>query len=102
MQIGDNLHEMLNPVFWENYKNISKCCLLKSLPKVLSVKVLITTLADFILIFFSFFYVFLKFSEQTKLVISCQSEKMIHENAKSYLLWKIMKKKNNNQKQKDK
>ena len=22
---GDNLHEMSNPIFWENKKNISKC-----------------------------------------------------------------------------
>ena len=32
---GDNLHAMSNPVFWENKKNISKCRLLKFLPRVL-------------------------------------------------------------------
>ena len=37
---GDNLHAMSNPVFWENKKNISKCRLLKFLPRVLSVKVM--------------------------------------------------------------
>ena len=35
MQIVSNLHEMSNPVFWEKYE---KCCLLKSLPRVLSVQ----------------------------------------------------------------
>ena len=35
--VGDNLLEMLNPVFWEkNEKNISKCHLLEILPRVLS------------------------------------------------------------------
>ena len=34
-----NLHEMSKPVYWENKKNIAKCCLLKILPRVLSVKV---------------------------------------------------------------
>ena len=36
------MHEMCNPVFWENKKNpaISKCYLLKILPRVLSLKVL--------------------------------------------------------------
>ena len=53
VSLGDNLHEMSNPVFWEketicmkcqilfsgkNKKNISKCRLLKILPRVLSVK----------------------------------------------------------------
>ena len=28
--IGDSLHEMSNPVFWENEKNISICNLLKT------------------------------------------------------------------------
>ena len=37
--IGDNLHEMSNPVFWKKIrKNISICCLLKILPRVVSVK----------------------------------------------------------------
>ena len=31
---GDSLHVMSKPVFWENKKNISKCFLLKFLPKV--------------------------------------------------------------------
>ena len=36
---GDNLHKMSKPFFWEkNKKNISKCCLLKFLPRVLSIK----------------------------------------------------------------
>ena len=34
---GDNLHEMSNPVFWENRENILKCRLLKILHCVLSV-----------------------------------------------------------------
>ena len=37
---GDNLHEMSNPVFWENkifFVLFSKYCLLKILPSVLSV-----------------------------------------------------------------
>ena len=37
VSIGEHLHEMSNPVFWVNKKNISKC-LLKILPGVLSVK----------------------------------------------------------------
>ena len=37
VSLGDNLHEMSNPVFWENKKNLPKCCLLKILPRVLSV-----------------------------------------------------------------
>ena len=36
--MGDNLHEMSNPVFWEEQENISKCRLLRTLPRVLSVK----------------------------------------------------------------
>ena len=36
--IGDNVHEVSKPIFWKNKKNIWKCCLLKSLPRVLSVK----------------------------------------------------------------
>ena len=35
---GDNLHEMSNPVFWENKKTISICHPLKILTRVLSVK----------------------------------------------------------------
>ena len=35
---GDNMHEMSNPVFWENKKNTSKCHLLKILTRVRSVK----------------------------------------------------------------
>ena len=35
---GDNLHEMSKLVFWEKKKNISICCLLKILPRVLSIK----------------------------------------------------------------
>ena len=33
VSIGDNLHEMSNPVFWENKKNILKCRLLKFYPE---------------------------------------------------------------------
>ena len=36
---GDNLHEMQILFSWKNEKNISKCCLLKIVPRVLSVKV---------------------------------------------------------------
>ena len=36
---GDNLHEMQILLSWKNEKNISKCCLLKILPGMLSVKV---------------------------------------------------------------
>ena len=32
---GDNLHEMSNPAFWENKKNIQKYRLLQFLPRVL-------------------------------------------------------------------
>ena len=32
------LHEMSNPVFWENKKKISKCRLQKNLSRVLSIK----------------------------------------------------------------
>ena len=35
---GEKLHEMYKPIFWENKKYISKCCLLKFLPRMLSVK----------------------------------------------------------------
>ena len=28
VSIGDDLHEISNPVFWENKKNITKCRLL--------------------------------------------------------------------------
>ena len=38
MQIGDNLLEISNPIFWENKNIISVCPLLKSLPRVISVK----------------------------------------------------------------
>ena len=38
VSIGDNLHEMSKPVFWEKQENISKCRLLKILPRILSVK----------------------------------------------------------------
>ena len=38
VSIGDNLHEMSNPVFWENKKNISKCHLQKNLFRMLSIK----------------------------------------------------------------
>ena len=34
VSIGDNLHKMSKPVFWENKKNILICCLLKILPRV--------------------------------------------------------------------
>ena len=34
--IEDNLHEMLNLFSEKNKKNISECCLLKILPRVLS------------------------------------------------------------------
>ena len=37
VSIGDNLHEISNPVSRENKKDISKCCLLKILPIVLSI-----------------------------------------------------------------
>ena len=35
---GDNLHELSNPIFWENKEDISKCRPLKFLPSMLSVK----------------------------------------------------------------
>ena len=35
---GDNLHEMSNPVFLKNNKNISKCHLLKILSRMLRVR----------------------------------------------------------------
>ena len=38
ISIEDNLHERPKAVFWKNKKNISKCHLLKFLPRVLSVK----------------------------------------------------------------
>ena len=39
VSIGDNLHEMSDPVFCKkNKKNISKCPLLKILPRVLGIK----------------------------------------------------------------
>ena len=40
IQIGDSMHELSNPVFWKrnNKKNISKCFVLKFLPRVQSVK----------------------------------------------------------------
>ena len=34
VSIGDSLHEMSNPVFWEIRKNISKCRLQKNLSRV--------------------------------------------------------------------
>ena len=36
---GDSLHEMQILFSWKNEKNISKCCLLKTLPRMLSVMV---------------------------------------------------------------
>ena len=33
----DSLHEISKPVFWENKKNILKCCLLKFWPSMLNV-----------------------------------------------------------------
>ena len=39
VSIGDNLQEMSKPDFWEkNKKNITKCCLLKILSRILSVE----------------------------------------------------------------
>ena len=35
---GDNLHEMLKPVFYENKTNILKCRLLMFLPSMLNAK----------------------------------------------------------------
>ena len=47
---GDNLHVMSNPVFWENKKNISMSpAVFFFLPRVLTVKVLVTIEADDIL-----------------------------------------------------
>ena len=45
VSIGDSLHKMSNPVFWEKSENISKCCLLKILPRVLSVSSIIWAIA---------------------------------------------------------
>ena len=39
MQTVFSLHELLNPVSWENKKTIPKCRRLKSLPRVLRVKI---------------------------------------------------------------
>ena len=39
--IGDNLHELLNPVFYEKIRKLFLCRLLKILPRVLSVKQLL-------------------------------------------------------------
>ena len=39
VSIGDSLHEMSNPVSGKSKKNISKCHLLKILPRMLSVEV---------------------------------------------------------------
>ena len=36
VSLGDNLHDMLNPVFYRKQKNISKCHPLKLLPSKLS------------------------------------------------------------------
>ena len=37
VSLGDNLHEISNQISGKNKKNISKCCLLKSLPSMLSI-----------------------------------------------------------------
>ena len=37
--LGDEFHEVSNPIFFENKQNISKCRLLKFLPSMQSVKV---------------------------------------------------------------
>ena len=38
VSVGDNLHEMLKPVFYENKTNILKCRLLMFLPSMLNAK----------------------------------------------------------------
>ena len=61
---GDNLHEMSNLSSGKNKKNISNCHLLKFSPRMLSIKVPITTAAEYIFIclfllllfFFPFFF----------------------------------------------
>ena len=60
VSIGDNLHEMSKPVFWENKKNISKYHLLKFL-KSAKLKVPSKFAADDILIFFLFFFFYFFF-----------------------------------------
>ena len=37
VSIGDSLHKMSNPVFWENEKDISICSLVIILPRMLSI-----------------------------------------------------------------
>ena len=37
VSIGDHLHEMSKPLFWENRENISVCSMMNFLPKVLNV-----------------------------------------------------------------
>ena len=74
----------------KNKKNISKCRLLKILPRVLSVKVPITTAADDILkyiFFFFFFFFFLK--NKIRPGISCSNS---HEMSRLLLSEKVLKK----------
>ena len=40
--LGDNLHKMSKPILWEIEENILKYCLLKFLPRVLSIRYLIS------------------------------------------------------------
>ena len=42
VSIGDNLHEMSKPVFWENKKKELKCHLLTTLPGMLSINTRLT------------------------------------------------------------
>ena len=35
---GDNMHQVSDPILKENKQNISKCCLLKFLPSMQSIK----------------------------------------------------------------
>ena len=42
-QLGHNLHEILKPIFWKTKRTLSRCRLLKFVPKMLSVKYKTTT-----------------------------------------------------------
>ena len=46
VSLGDNLHEISNPSFWDNKKIISKCFLLKLLPNMLSINTLWCLILD--------------------------------------------------------
>ena len=58
VSLGDNLHEMLKPIFWDKEKNINDLSSAKFVPRAIKVKGLITaSAADFLDFYFFIHYI---------------------------------------------